>query len=84
MLHPKKKTHLVPDDSILHSLQPIPHCCNLNLGFTTKVRACKSAGQKWSLKFTFHAPESIGKCEKMNPHTPEWAPTLGVGVSMNF
>jgi len=28
---------------------------------------------------TFHAPGSARECEGMNPHTPKWAPTLGVG-----
>jgi hypothetical protein len=31
----------------------------------------------------FHAPGSVGECEGMNPHTPKWAPTLGVGVPMD-
>jgi hypothetical protein len=30
-----------------------------------------------------HALESVGKCEGMNLHTPKWAPTLGVGVTMD-
>jgi hypothetical protein len=32
---------------------------------------------------TFHTLENVGKCEGMNPHTPKWAPTLGVRVSMH-
>jgi hypothetical protein len=24
------------------------------------------------------------ECERMNPHTPKWTPTLGVGVFMEF
>jgi hypothetical protein len=35
-------------------------------------------------RVTFHAPKSVGKCEGMNPHTPKWAPTWGVGVPMDF
>jgi hypothetical protein len=27
--------------------------------------------------------KSVGECERMNPHTPKWAPTLGVGVPMD-
>jgi hypothetical protein len=27
---------------------------------------------------------SVGECEGMSPHTPKWAPTLAVGVSMDF
>jgi hypothetical protein len=50
----------------------------------TKVRACKGVGQEGSLGVTSHAPESVGKCEGMNPHTPKWTPTLEVGVPMGF
>jgi hypothetical protein len=33
---------------------------------------------------TFHVPEITRKCEGMNPHTPKWTPTLGVGILMDF
>jgi hypothetical protein len=33
---------------------------------------------------TFYAPKSIERCEGMNPHTPKWAPTLGVKVLIDF
>jgi len=55
-------------------------CRNPNLGLATKARVYKGGGQEWSSKVTFHAPKSVGKCEGMNPHTPKWAPILGVGV----
>jgi hypothetical protein len=58
-------------------------CHNPNLGFTTKERAYKGAGQEWSLGVTFHAPRSVGECEGMSPHTPKWAPTLGIRISMD-
>jgi hypothetical protein len=58
-------------------------CRNPNLGLTTKVRAYKGVGQKWSPGITFHAPRSVEECEGMNPHTPKWAPILGVGVLMD-
>jgi hypothetical protein len=58
-------------------------CHNPSLGLTTKARACKGASQEVSMGVTSHAPESVGKCEGMNLHTPKWAPTLGVGVSMD-
>ncbi len=45
--------------------------------------ACEGEGQEWSPRVTFHAPGSVWKCEGMNPHTPKWAPTLGVGVPMD-
>jgi hypothetical protein len=50
----------------------------------TKASACKGSGQEWSLGVIFHVPRNVGKCEGMDPHTPKWAPTLGVGVSMDF
>jgi hypothetical protein len=46
----------------------------------TKARVCKGASQQWSLRVTFHVPGSVGKCEGMNPHTPKWVPTLGIGI----
>jgi hypothetical protein len=58
-------------------------CYNSSLGLTTKARASKGASQKWSLGVTFHALESVRNFEGMNPHTPKWAPILGIGVSMN-
>jgi hypothetical protein len=57
---------------------------NPRLRLTTKAKDYKGAGQEWSLGVTFHAPGSVGKCEGMNPHTPKWALTLGIGVLMNF
>jgi len=55
----------------------------ISLRLVTKARACKGARREWSPRVTFHAPESVRKCEGMNPHIPKWAPTLGVGVSMD-
>jgi hypothetical protein len=46
-------------------------CRNPSLGLTTKARACKGESQEWSLGVTFHAPESLGLCERMNPHIPK-------------
>jgi len=54
-------------------------CCNLSLGLANKARACKGACKEWSPGVTFHTFENVRKCEGMNPHTPKWAPTLGVG-----
>jgi hypothetical protein len=59
-------------------------CRNPNLGLATKAMACKGTSQEWSLGVTFHAPGSVGKCERMNPHTPKWASTLGVRLPMDF
>jgi len=58
-------------------------CRNLNLGLVTKARACKGASQECSSGVTFHDGKSARKCEGMNPHTPKWAPNLGVGVLMD-
>jgi len=49
----------------------------------TNARACEGAGQKGSPRVTFHAFESVKKCEGMNPHTPKCTPTLGVGVPVD-
>ncbi len=46
-------------------------CCNLSLGFATKARVYKVAGQKGSLGVTSSAPENAKECEGMNPHTPK-------------
>ncbi len=60
-------------------------CChNPSPGLVTKPRACKFAGQEGSSGITPYAPESVGKCEGMNPHTPKGASILGVGVSVDF
>ncbi len=50
----------------------------------TKARDCKGVGQEGGLGVTSHALENVGQCEGMNPHTPKWTPTLGVGLSMDF
>jgi hypothetical protein len=55
-------------------------CRNPSLGFTTKARACKGANQEGNSEVTSHVVESVGKCDKINSHTPKGAPTLGIGV----
>jgi hypothetical protein len=55
---------------------------NPSLGLTTKAKACKGANQEWSPRVTFHGPKNVGECERMNLHTPKWASTLGIEVSM--
>jgi len=60
------------------------HCHDLNLGFVTKAKVCKGANWKWSMGVIFYVLKSVGDCEGINPHTPRWAPTLGVGVPMDF
>ncbi len=46
-------------------------CRNLSLGFATKAKACKGAGQEGSQRITSHAPRNVRKCEGMNPHIPK-------------
>jgi hypothetical protein len=46
-------------------------CYSLSLGLTTKVRACKVAGQEGSPGVTSHDPGSAKECEGINPHTPK-------------
>jgi hypothetical protein len=58
-------------------------CCNPSLGLVIKARACKGASQKKSPWVTSHVLGNVGECEGMNPHTPKWAPILGVGFSMD-
>jgi hypothetical protein len=61
----------------------IPYLMYLSLRLTTKVRACKVAGGKWSPRVTFYTFGNVGKCEGMNSHALKWAPTSGVKVSMD-
>jgi hypothetical protein len=46
-------------------------CRNPNLELATKAKACKGVSQERSLKVTLYAPESVGECEGMKPHTPK-------------
>ncbi len=46
-------------------------CHNYSLGFATKARACKGAGQEWSLGVTFHVPGRLRVWESEN-----WTSTL--------
>jgi hypothetical protein len=52
----------------------------MHVATLTKAKTCKGVGQEWNSEVTFHDLGSVGECEGMNPHTPKWAPTLGVGV----
>jgi hypothetical protein len=61
----------------------VTSCHNPNLWLMTKARACKGEAQDGSPRVTFHVPRSVGKCDGMNPHTPKWVPTLGVGIPMD-
>jgi hypothetical protein len=77
---------------ILHALQVNPspkpvknveqRCRNPSLGLTTKAKGLQGCGPKGSLGVTSYTPESVRKCEGVNPHTPKATPTLGDGVPM--
>jgi hypothetical protein len=54
------------------------------LGSQPKKGLAKVGWEWCQLGVTFHVPESVRGCEGMNPHTPNWVPTLGVGVPMDF
>jgi hypothetical protein len=44
-------------------------CRNLSLGFVTKARGCKVAGQEKDSRVTSHALGNAKECEGMNLHT---------------
>jgi hypothetical protein len=45
-------------------------CRNLSFGLATKAKGLQGVRAKGK-------PDSVGKCEGMNPHTPKATPTLG-------
>jgi hypothetical protein len=51
-------------------------CHNLNLGLTTKAKACKVVNQEGNLGATSHAPENVGECERIWENVREWTFTL--------
>jgi hypothetical protein len=59
-------------------------CRKPSFGLATMARACKGAGQEGSPRVTSHVLGSVGECEGMNPHIPKGAPTLGVGIPVDF
>jgi hypothetical protein len=71
-------------DSSPSWLLQIPHIHNNyhnpSLGFTTKAKAWKGAGQEGNLEGRSHVPKNAKVCEGMNPHTPKWTLIMGVGV----
>jgi hypothetical protein len=50
-------------------------CHNPSLGLATKVKVCKSVGQK--------RDPGVWENVRMNIHTPKWTPMLGIGIPMN-
>jgi hypothetical protein len=62
-------------------------CRNPRFGLATKAKGLQGCGPKGSPGVTSGTPESVRKCEGVNPHTPKATPTLGDGVpvdSQNF
>jgi hypothetical protein len=55
-------------------------CHNPSFGLATKAKGLQGCGPRESLGVTSHTPESVGKSEGMNLHTPKVTPTLGDGV----
>jgi len=55
-------------------------CRNPSFGFVTKAKGLQGCRPRESLGVTSHTPESVRKCEGVNPHTPKATPTLGDGV----
>jgi hypothetical protein len=55
----------------------------LALGLQPRQRGLQGYGTRGSPGVAPHAPESVGKCERMNPHTPKATPTLGDGVPVD-
>jgi hypothetical protein len=52
-------------------------CRNPSFGLATKAKGLQRCGPRGSSGVTSHTPESVGKCEGVNPHTPKATPTLG-------
>jgi hypothetical protein len=59
-------------------------CRNPSFGLTTKAKGVTRVRAKRQLVITSHTPESVRKCEGVNPHTPKATPTLGDGVLVDF
>jgi hypothetical protein len=57
---------------------------NLNLGLATKARDLEKCGPKVQPGSHIHNLGNVGEHEEMSPHIPKWAPTLGVGIPMDF
>jgi hypothetical protein len=59
----------------------------LALGLRPRQKGLQGCGPRENPGVTSHIPESVRKCEGVNPHTPKATPTLGDGVpvdSKNF
>jgi len=57
---------------------------NLSHGLATKARGLEKCRVRLQPGNHIDILGSVGEHEEMSPHTPKWAPTLGVGVPMAF
>jgi hypothetical protein len=56
------------------------HVTTLTLSSRPKQTHGKVQAESVTQESHLHSQE----CEGMNPHTPKWIPTLGVGITMEF
>ncbi len=56
---------------------------NASFGLAIKAKGLQGCEPEKSPGVTSHTPESVGKCEGVNPHTPKATPTLGDGVPVD-
>jgi hypothetical protein len=56
----------------------------LALGLRPRQKGLQGRRPRGSPGITSHTPESVRKCEGVNPHTPKVTPTLGDGVPVDF
>jgi hypothetical protein len=58
-------------------------CRNPSFGLATKAKGLQRCGPRGIPRITSHTPGSVGKCERVNPHTPKAILTLGDGVPVD-
>jgi hypothetical protein len=67
--------------------QGINNCRNPSFGLAPKAKGLQGCGPRGSPGVTSHTLGNVGKCVRVNLHTPKATPTLGNGVpvdSQNF
>jgi hypothetical protein len=74
---------------VIIGILSVPYLCNslnvttLTLSSWSEQRLAKVQANSEARGVTFHAHESVGECEGINPHIPKWALTLRVEVAMD-
>jgi hypothetical protein len=71
-------------DPLFNHPSPKALCRNPSFGLATKAKGLQGCGPRESPGVTSHTPESVGKYEGVNPHTPKATPTLGDGILVDF